>query len=77
MAAREAALAAKERGQVELEAALKLREGQVAVAEAAVAATQQRLDTLAKGLDSRSAADSDALRRLQETLAAQQEEVQR
>ena len=46
-------------------------------AEIAAAANQERLSSLAKEVESKSAADSDALRRLQETLAAQQEDVQK
>ena len=45
-------------------------------AEAAAASDQQRLGGLSRELESRAAADGDALRRLQETLAAQQEDLQ-
>jgi len=44
-------------------------------AEAAASSSQERLDGLTKELESKVSADSDALRRLQETLAAQQEEL--
>lgn len=47
-----------------------------AQAEAATS-SEQRLTGLSKELESRAAADSGALRRLQESLAAQQEELQR
>ena len=46
-------------------------------AEAAAASDQHRLSGLSRELEGRASADSDALRRLQETLAAQQEELQR
>lgn len=46
-------------------------------AEAAATSTQQRLSGLSKELESKAASDGDALRRLQESLASQQEELQR
>lgn len=46
-------------------------------AEAAASSDRQRLSGLSRELESRAAEDSDALLRLQETLAAQQEELQR
>lgn len=46
-------------------------------AEAATSSDRQRLSGLSRELENRAAADSDALLRLQETLAAQQEELQR
>ena len=46
-------------------------------AEAAASSDHQRLSGLNKALESQASADSDALRRLQESLAAQQEELSR
>ncbi len=45
--------------------------------EAAAEAADDRLSALARELESKAAADSDALRRLQETIAVQQESLQK